>query len=299
MLKNQKGFSMMEAVIAAGLVGAISVAALTLWENYFKQDLGASRITELTNDLYVLRSFLEDTKACEINFKNKTLGTKLQEFRNANNAVVLKVGDSIGKEAYVLESIELGEHNPKTNRTSINLMLKKTDPKGRSQSTIRRFFILTKVKGEIVDECLNPLQTTADGALIKICADADPKREWDCEKVLKNVAYEIKEKYCGNHPIFRFNPLTGKCYAFDGARNCPSGFIRGFDADGNILCYAGPGKPAIPPGFCTKWNDWFPDPKTVCKDEEFDQKRYCADLGFSATEKRKFKGTKEGCEVAK
>lgn len=289
---------MMEAVIAAGLVGVISVAALTLWENYFKTDLGQSRISELGKDLYVLRSFIEDPKACELNFKGKALGTKLTEFKNSNSAVVLKVGQTIGKEAYVLESIELGAYDNKAGRASINLMLKKTDSKGRSQSTIRRFYVLTKVKDNVIEKCVDPLQTTADGALVKVCADADPEREWDCSKVIKNMAYELKQKYCGNHPILRFNADTGKCYALDSVKNCQSGYIRGFDNNGNLLCYLGPGKPVVLPGMCVVWNVWHPDPKLVCKGEEFTQQRFCADPGFSASETRLFSGTKEGCEVA-
>lgn len=299
MLRNQKGFSMMEAIVAAGLVGVITVAALTLWETYFKVDLGQARITELSKDLFVLRSFIEDPKACEINFKGKTLGTKLLEFKNSNGATILKVKDKIGKDAYVLESIELGSFDPPTGRTSLNLTLVKTDIKGRSQSLIRKFFFLTKVKSNIIEDCIDPLKTTSDGALVKICADADPERTWDCEKVLANVALEIKRKYCGNHPILKFNASTGKCYAFDAAKNCSNGFIRGFDGNGNVVCFGGPGKPVPLPGSCSYWSDWSPDHRTICKGDTFEQKRYCTDVGFSATEKRNILGSKEGCEVAK
>lgn len=288
----------MEAIVAASLVGVITVAALTLWENYFKVDLGQSRITELSKDLFVLKSFVEDPVACEINFKGKTLGTKLQEFQNANRATVLKVKDKVGKEAYVLETIEIGSFDPSTGRTALNLTLVKTDPKGRSQSVIRKFFFLTKVKSGIITDCVDPLKTTSDGALVKICADADPERTWDCEKVLLNVAIEIKRKYCGNHPLLRFNANTGKCYAFDAAKICTSGFIRGFDADGNVVCYGGPGNPVPTPASCAYWSDWSPDLKTVCKGESFDQSRYCTDVGFSAKEKRTVIGSKVECEVA-
>lgn len=298
MLKNQKGFSMMEAVIAAGLVGAISVAALTMWENYFKTDLGQKRINELSQDLYVLRSFIEDPKACVINFKGKELGTKLEEFKNSNKVTILKVGSAIGKEAYILENIEIGTFDPKMGRTSINLLLKKTDIKGRSQSTIRRFYILTKVKENVIEECVDPLQTTSDGALVKMCADADPLREWDCTKVLKNMAYDIKKRYCGNHPILRFDENTGKCYALDAAKVCTSGYIRGFDNDGNLNCYLGPGKPPVLPGMCVKWGPWYPDTNTQCEGVPMKQKRHCMDIGFSGTEFLETKGTKKGCEVA-
>ena len=298
MLRNEKGFSMMEAVIAAGLVGVISVAALTMWENYFKTDLGQKRINDLGNDLFVLRSFIEDPKACVINFKGKRIGEKLQEFQNSNKVTVLKVGNAIGRDAYILESIEIANFESKTGRTSINILLKKTDPKGRSQSTIRRFFVLTKVKENVIEECVDPLQTTADGALVKICADADPLREWDCDEVIRNVAFEIKKRYCGNHHMLRFNESTGKCYAMDAAQNCQSGYIRGYDIQGNVICYQGPGKPEILPRICTKWGEWQPETNTECEGTNFTQTRYCADIGLNGTEKRQVTGSKKGCEVA-
>ena len=233
---DQKGMSLVEVVMTLGIVTALGVGALTIIHNQDKAAKGTRSISDLKEKINNTRKLFDSPSICELNFKNKEtdINLSISEIKNDSNEVIFKTGEKFN-DGYELASINIGKHDPRRLRTSIVFSFQKKSESVRGQHIKRSIQIFTKVSGGKISECLDPFQLNKRGLLLKMCQDADPLKENDCEKTIQNLIAEAKINYCQSHDFLGWDSVNKKCIA-EKSRSCPSGFVQAFTTDGDFVC---------------------------------------------------------------
>ena len=296
--KNSFGFSMVEALVGIGLLGALGLGAMKLSESQKKAVKGQKQASELPRTMVMIKQLASEPAACEQSFKGKSVTGNLTELKDAQGAVRLKTGDTIGKGEYRITSIKLDGYSEDTNRARLAITLDKLLD-GTTSSKVNRFtFIHVEASGGTISKCLDPSEMSSDSLAKRFCKDIDPQGNDNCEDNLSNILVDVKSYYCGNnHPFLKFDQASGKCLPLDANKACASGFIKGYDATGNLVCGLPATKKTATPKVCSSWSDWTPATSGTCSKDSLTQTRSCTS-GTSETENRTVTGTKdcpEGC----
>lgn len=288
--KNQFGVSLVEGMVGVGLLAAIGVGAMKLAETQKNADLGLKQSSELARTMTTVKQVISDRTSCELNFKNKTLNTTLDEIRNAKGEVVLKKGVPITG-GYELDDIRLGEYSESSNRTKVFFVFNKSSKTGAPKVS-RYTNIFVSVKDNKIEECLDPNELSSESLKKRFCRDLDPKATEDCEDNFDNLLEQMKALYCGNnHPFLQYDYATKKCLPLDANKKCAQGFVKGYDGNHNLVCYVPPTGPVDPPKECESWSAWAPSTDTMCIGKPLAQTRNCTS-GLTETQSRTIQGTR-------
>jgi hypothetical protein len=304
MLRNQRGFTMVEGLVAGAMVAGLGVAVMKMSQTSQVSQRGMMGMNELGRDLEVMRANIEEPQSCVNTFLGKKVnsGVTLTSLMSAQNTEIMKTDSMMGHNTYQLTGIQIGNHNPNTYRTEVHFNFKKMEKEGRSQSVRRTFYIFTKIDPatKVITECIDPLKNIADGTMKQTCYDADPAKRAICEENITNLSQEVKQYVCSTHPYLRYDPATKKCFPLDAGKKCPAGqYIRGWKANGDLDCYAGPPL-STPPSTCTTWSAWSPLANTQCPGTDIIQTRTCTTPGITDSETNHVDGTKTtGCAKLK
>jgi hypothetical protein len=115
MINNKSGFSLVEILVAAGLLGAVSLGVMRLTENTNKASKHASQKFETLNTLSSIRSLLSSGDVCKANFNEMVLSDDMQEIESLSNAsgrVMFNKVDKYGNGAIKIKSMRFGKFDP-------------------------------------------------------------------------------------------------------------------------------------------------------------------------------------------
>lgn len=303
---NDRGFSLVEVMVSVGLIAVVGGGLIALNSQHKKAEQGIQNVSTLGKALSQLRDTVTDPQICNLNFKGKSvINSHIDEIKNIAGGVIVKKRAKIENNSYELADITLSAHDEDSMRTRVTFTFNKLTDSTRSQVVSRSFNIFTKVSNAgVISECVDPLALTAESAKKKLCLDFDPAGEGNCDNTFRNLIFDVKSIYCKNHPYLLFDELTGKCRPLDADKSCGADFFKGYDANGQKICYSKPpytppapdkpGAPWIPfKPSCSSWSPtWLPADNTVCKGKPFTQERACLDSGSSETEPRSAIGSK-------
>lgn len=293
---GSRGFGMLEALVSGALVIGLGAVVVGLSDNQKKALLGFEDKSELSRSIGRIGEQISDPNTCRVNFLNKNIETPLRmtELTDRNSAVIVKEGERFEKGNYVAKEIFIKDYDTLKNRVQLRVLFERTGEGAASKSINKYFNFYAKVAANKITECLDPIEQTAFGSMMKSCYDADPALNGVCEENFKNLLGEVKRIYCTGHPILEYDSGSEKCKVLDGGKVCPGGYIQGFSATGALECYPGPSRPVPPPDRislpCSAWTAWAPSPATVCSGVQLTQNRSCPLSG--ATESQVVYGTK-------
>lgn len=104
-IRNNKGFTLLEVVVATGLLGALALGVMSQMQLMSKgQKLAETRMEELEVRRMILTA-LADKVACQNTLAGKEIGQPLTQIKSANNSVLYEVGQNYGNNTLKISSI--------------------------------------------------------------------------------------------------------------------------------------------------------------------------------------------------
>lgn len=107
LFKNSNGFSLMEIMVAAGLLAVISVAVMQMNKTMSRGQATAEVKMEAIEIKRQVITTLSDKRACEHTLKGRNLGDTIDVIKNSNNVDLFKVGNKYGNRALELAEIRI------------------------------------------------------------------------------------------------------------------------------------------------------------------------------------------------
>lgn len=235
---NQKGFGLIDSLVGIGILAAVSLGGLYLSSSQ-RSVVSGSR-SDLNHTIIRIREQLNVPAVCRENLLNKKINTdELTEIVDVSKEPLLKLGQDVDSSRYKVESIKVGDYRPESLRTLVKIEFKNNS--GSGLESVNKFFgILTKVESGVITECLDPQEFPEETMFLALCLDADPLEMGICEDNYQHLLAQTKRLICdggSSHKILRFDSSSGRCLSVDAGKGCGSGFVRGFDASGNPVCY--------------------------------------------------------------
>lgn len=105
--KDEKGFSLVEIMVAAGFLGVISLGASQMISRMMKGQATAEVKMEAIEIRRQIISNMSDKTACENTLVGTSLGESVTAIKNASNANLFSVGSKYGANALELQSINV------------------------------------------------------------------------------------------------------------------------------------------------------------------------------------------------
>lgn len=257
-LLKASGVSLVELTVSMGVLSLAGLGYMSLNQIQKKSSKGVEIVSELDQAIFTIRNVMSDPQVCELNFLGKPTGgtASLDELKGLDpTKPLMKVGAGVAKESYTVSSIVIGNHNPRSHRTTIEVKLLRKKDATRSQDMVRLFNVYTKTNaGGTITECVDPIDNTARGALYKMCLDADAGTPVtpDCEDNVARLMMDVKERMCnGNvYAFVKWDAASKKCVPIDSNLTCGAQYMRGYDVNGNAVCYNPASASANLSGYC-------------------------------------------------
>jgi len=109
-IHNEKGFSLIQIVIAAGLMGMLSLYMLKMQQNQMMNQNKILMDTEILQFMNKLNGFFDRSEYCEKNLMGKSVidaeGFELLKFEAPNGRTLFEKGQLYGNRTFELESIQ-------------------------------------------------------------------------------------------------------------------------------------------------------------------------------------------------
>ncbi len=132
--KNEEGFSLVQVVIAAGLMGVLSLFMLKMQENQRMNQNKIAMDGEISTFMNKLNGFLQRSDYCEKNLVGKSITSaepfEIEKFVAPNGKVIFEKGALYGNRFFELESIRDSDFfydsdDKKTGNLTLQVTLKK------------------------------------------------------------------------------------------------------------------------------------------------------------------------------
>jgi hypothetical protein len=121
--QNNSGFSMVQIMIAAAMMGVLSLGMLQMMENQAKSNRSIKASNELQAFFNEARAYMGKTTYCTKNFGGEVMGEgevlELDEIIKPNDKVLYAVGDIIGDRSLKIAKIEAIEFEKDTETTGM------------------------------------------------------------------------------------------------------------------------------------------------------------------------------------
>lgn len=133
-IKNEEGFSLVQVVIAAGLMGVLSLFMLKMQENQRMNQNKIAMDGEISTFMNKLNGFLQRSDYCEKNLVGKSISSKepfeIEKFIAPNGKVIFETGQLYGNRMFELLSIKDSDFfydsdDQKTGNLTLQVTLKK------------------------------------------------------------------------------------------------------------------------------------------------------------------------------
>ena len=208
---NNRAVSLTEALVAAGMVGGLSLGYLQLSGDHQKSQKKIEAGFEIDMLTLEMAQTLSNDDACTKTLRDKTSGT-IPDVRNSADKAIFKEGKKYGQNLIQLKTLELKNLN------------KASDGFGSLDLEVTFEKTAKIIKGKKEEIRKIPLVIQESGGTV-IC-NPDPATRYIASTAKKQMCDSIKGT---------FDPATGKCTPPFIGKGCPN-YIVGFDSDGKAIC---------------------------------------------------------------
>ncbi len=208
---NSRAVSLTEALVAAGMVGGLSLGYLQLSGDHQKSQKKIEAGFEIDMLTLEMAQTLSNDEACTKTLRNKTSGT-VPDIRNSKDKAIFKEGKKYGQNLIQLKTMELKNLDKASDgfgSLELEVTFKKSAKiiKGKKEETRKIPLVIQETGGTVI---CNP----------------DPATRY--------LASDAKQKMCDSIKG-TFNPATQKCTPPFLGQSCPN-YIVGFDNNGKAIC---------------------------------------------------------------
>ncbi len=116
---NQSGFSLIQVLMVAGIMGFLSLMMMKMMTNQQKQQRSLEANLEVSNFLQTIRSELSRSRVCLENFKGvKVSGSnaiKIQHLKDATGKIRFQLDTLYGHNRFRIKKMSLGPYEPEPN----------------------------------------------------------------------------------------------------------------------------------------------------------------------------------------
>ncbi len=208
---NNRAVSLTEALVAAGMVGGLSLGYLQLSGDHQKSQKKIEAGFEIDMLTLEMAQTLSNDDACTKTLRNKTSGT-IPDIRNSKDKTLFKEGKKYGQNLIQLKTMELKNLD------------KSADGFGSLELEVTFEKTAKIIKGKKEEIRKIPLVIQETGGTV-IC-NPDPATRFIASSAKKMMCDSIKGT---------FNGATQKCTPPFIGQSCPH-YIAGFDSNGKAIC---------------------------------------------------------------
>jgi prepilin-type N-terminal cleavage/methylation domain-containing protein len=228
MFINQKGFTLVEIMIATAMLSVLSLGLMSLTSNMAKNQVTTETKLESIELRRLIMTLLMDKTACENTFNGLPIGANITNIKNGNNTVSYSAGSTYGNNTLQIVSfitVDAGVINSAASVRAIDLIITFKKMKKLSSGTISNATIRLNVKAP-----------AANGIISACFSDVDQTSQTNCNSLGGTwTGTTCTLPSCPpNQVLQKINSdTTATCVAI----NCPSGsYFRGLDASGVQQC---------------------------------------------------------------
>lgn len=189
-LNSQAGMSIIQVLIAAGMMGGLALVMGKLGENQSKMQRGAEDNADLAEFTNRMQGFLTKKDLCNKNFKNKTFskvvdpddettnqlkpadGLNITSFKNSNGVELFNIyKDQVGyrhlRPSPRFNILRMTVYRIPSDQILLEFMLQKTNKRGSmgASTKFKRFRMMGTFTGNKLTSCYNDV----DGAATAVC----------------------------------------------------------------------------------------------------------------------------------
>lgn len=250
-LKNNKGFNLVQVMVGLGLTGLISFGVMSQLEIFRSSSISADRKIELDTFLDNITRAVITKTTCDINFAGVNVATSNPSILLANAAgkVLIQEGQSYLSNAITIESIRLNQIPDQNSEFSLIITATKNKEKKAYNRVIRNIKIAADMNGALVDSCYFSMSNVE--AVDTVCAGPgvdvnNSSGEMQC--YFKQ--FELNSTLSHSCPSGQV--LKGMMYANTSANpyqyleqcrpvftitGCPDNRVKTVNADGSFECF--------------------------------------------------------------
>lgn len=173
---SHRGMSLVEALIAIGLLGGAALGFMKLFDNANKGHKTSEIRMEAMEIRRLISTTLMDKEACEQTFINKKIGDPVDAIKNSAGSNIFESGKSYSNNQIKISSMTTVDRNQVNSDGSriIDLVIKHEQAKGKGYSQLKDArFVLNVVTDEngVIVGCFNDAQQTIKQACLSLGGD--------------------------------------------------------------------------------------------------------------------------------
>lgn len=174
MLRNHNGFTLIEIVIASGLLAALSLGVMQTMHTMQKGQVQSETKMEEIEIRRLVTTLLADKVACQNTLVGNNIGANITSIKNAGGATLYQTGNTYGNNSIKLTNIKTVDLNQVgTDGTRVvNLVLTLQKQKKLAGSTSKDATIQLNVKAPsatgVITECFGDSQQIVENSCISI-----------------------------------------------------------------------------------------------------------------------------------
>ncbi len=170
---NQRGFGLMEVVVTAGLLGALSLVVMQITKQSVRTSKTAETSLEINQFVYRLSTLMADKGICEKNFKGKSISSSYSSIVSKTGEIIFEVNKKYGNGTIEITNIKTLAGSSST-EAFVEVDLKKVSTLNQGASEItKRFPLYISVTSGSIDSCYSNtdsiVQTAVEEAVKQAC----------------------------------------------------------------------------------------------------------------------------------
>ena len=295
---NDRGLSMVELVVAAGIAGIVVLGGFQVMKNMGENQADFTNKMSGKTLARMIESTLQTPDGCKYIYD-----------REIDDEFFVRVGSIlIAKDEEIsgikVESLRVDKFLPtdSTGKSGIADVVLMLSSKSSQRPVASRFLLAVNVESTKdynlkIKSCNGSQQRSVNDIVDHTCGGAFGKNSvgLNCAEVVRYILTSSFKSVCrdlyGDRKLAKFTSMNCDLSNVHKNVHCAAGqAIAGFTDVGEPICRPTP--TTLAPA-CVAWTSYEPRLNTVCKGKEFTQNRRCLDPGFeSVKDSREVKGTK-------
>jgi len=242
-LNSEDGFSLAEIVVAAGLLGMLSLGVMQLMKNQQKSFSYAEAKSEEIEIYNQIRILLMNKEACLNTLGGHAVGDSVSEVKNSSNISAFKVGNIYGNRSVKIVSLEIENDTVPAGgglgQAFLKIKLQRVKKSLSSNIILKKMLlqVATNATGAI-DECYSDTDQSILTSKQEMCAalngtydDTNGKCNLNCDPDSPSAALSTR---CLEDVIK--NRLDKRYVKVENAKCSKNEFLNGFNKDGTPIC---------------------------------------------------------------
>lgn len=173
-LKNSSGFTLVEIMVAMGLMGVITLGVMSQMKNMAQgQATSEMKVEELEMKRIIL-STLSDRNACKTTFQSANIGQSISKIQNSAGTAIYQVGNTYGNKTLKITDIKTEDTGVIQNGTRVvKLHVRIQKMKKIIKANVKDIMIKLNVKAadatSVITDCFSDTEEIINSSIQQAC----------------------------------------------------------------------------------------------------------------------------------